>query len=405
MKEYVFFTMNNFEKEGGGTIRMYGILNSLSKSSRVTLISNAIDTSKFHEDIQHIPLNFVYTPRKKREFQLLLTYTPIPVVNLFNLELLKLLKNILSKYSGKNIFFFEYLDNSIGFWLKRNNVLKSYTNDLHGVATIEFDYQREVATNYRQKVVAMLKYKSAYILDKKVLSNAFKNIYASNAMMNYFKTLYPKLKDKPHTIVPYLLPLNSNKNSNPELVRRILIKYNVSPKDKVIMFAGAFKPTGGVMDLIKAFEMIHMRDESVLLMLVGDGVEQSKCKSYVNHSKLGEKIIFVGRTPYDHLSSYQDIAHVLVCPDTDNEFSNLIVHVKYLDALLANKVVVNGSFDSVLEINPHEELSPLFEPSNVDMLATLLGEILRNYDDYKEKYGDTKQIVLSTLTYSSISTL
>lgn len=53
-KQYIFFTLNNFLKEGGGTVRMYGVLNSLAEMGhQVTIISNAQTLDKFHPDIIH----------------------------------------------------------------------------------------------------------------------------------------------------------------------------------------------------------------------------------------------------------------------------------------------------------------------------------------------------------------
>lgn len=46
MENTVFFTMNDFQKEGGGTIRMLGIINELAKiKEHIILISNIADRS------------------------------------------------------------------------------------------------------------------------------------------------------------------------------------------------------------------------------------------------------------------------------------------------------------------------------------------------------------------------
>ncbi len=46
--QYVFFSMRNFKRDGGGSIRMYGVLNALAdRGHDVTFISNATTFVKF----------------------------------------------------------------------------------------------------------------------------------------------------------------------------------------------------------------------------------------------------------------------------------------------------------------------------------------------------------------------
>ena len=59
-KEFVFFSENDFVKEGGGTIRMLGIMNELAeKGHAVTFISNTARVGLFHPSVKHIPVNFL----------------------------------------------------------------------------------------------------------------------------------------------------------------------------------------------------------------------------------------------------------------------------------------------------------------------------------------------------------
>ncbi|MDG4949890.1 glycosyltransferase family 4 protein [Weeksellaceae bacterium KMM 9724] len=403
LKPYTFFALNTFEKEGGGTIRMYGMLNSLAgKGHPVTLISNAKDHSKFHSNIRHIPINYIITPEEKRKFQFLLSALPLFVVNWFFKDLLNHLKEVFKNSSLEKVYFFEYLDNSIGYWLKKNKVINSYINDLHGVATLEFDFQRKNKTSLKDKAILNAKYLSAKKLDEKVLKEAEYNIYASNAMFDYYVELYPQLRNQKLVILPYLLPIEaSEREINTELVESFKHQYHIQPDNKVILFAGAFKLTGGVLDLIQAFHKISAKHENAILLLVGDGYEFNNCQAYVSQHNLKNKVIFTGRTPYDHLASYQELADVIVCPDKDNVFSQLIIHVKYLDSLLSNKPVINGSFKSVMELNPAKKLSLTFEPSNIADLANELENALIHNQQLKEKYKNNRQEVLSSLTYAT----
>ena len=76
-KRFVFFSMNDFVNEGGGTIRMQGILNELAKSGQeVIFISNAENKDGFHPSIKHISIAYKFSRNDKRRFQFLLGLFP-----------------------------------------------------------------------------------------------------------------------------------------------------------------------------------------------------------------------------------------------------------------------------------------------------------------------------------------
>jgi hypothetical protein len=82
-------------------------------------------------------------------------------------------------------------------------------------------------------------------------------------------------------------------------------------------------------------------------------------------------------------------------------YSQLIIHVKYFDALVSGKLVINGSFNSVREVNPDDFLSVSFEPSNVQDLADKIEYCMDNQEELQVKYKHVPQYVLDNFTYSS----
>ena len=110
------------------------------------------------------------------------------------------------------------------------------------------------------------------------------------------------------------------------------------------------------------------------------------------------------RQPYDYLSSFQEVANVLVCPDRQNLFSDLIVHVKYLDALVSGKIVINGNFKSVAEINQAKQLSLLFTPSDVNDLISKMRQSIKEYNKLATDFADSAQHTLDNLTYAQFIT-
>lgn len=403
MEQIVFFTMNDFQKEGGGTIRMLGIINELAKiKNNIILISNIKDESKVKANVKHISLGYEASREDKRKIQFRLALFNPKKLNKECPELLTKLKFVFSDLNPNSKFiFFEYLDNSIGYWLKMNKIIPGYTNDIHGIASNEFDFQAKKTTSFSSKLFFKLKKNISLKLDKKVFENADGIFYASEAMLHYFTHLYSSLLQKKNYYLPYALNHQNVKSADAALIQNLKKDFGIKESDFVFLFAGAYKETGGIQDLITAFDEVAIKHKQAKLILVGDGPTMEDCKKVAKTIINKDRLFFLGRQPYDYLPSFQEMSQVLVCPDRQNLFSDLIVHVKYLDALVSGKLVINGSFKSVLEINKKQPLSLLFKPSDVKDLSLKMNEAIENYNVLTEKFDGSKQYALQNLTYTN----
>lgn len=406
MEKFVFFTLNDFQNEGGGTIRMLGIINELAKLDKeITLISNIIDTSKIDQRIKLIPINIDFTRQDKRKFQFVLGTVGYKQLNKSFGNLFNRLKNIFSVFDENHkLIFFEYLDNSIAYWLKSNSIIKGYINDIHGIATNEFAFQAKKSKSLKSKVIFKIKENISIRLDKKVFNEADGIIYASDAMIKHYNILYPSLTKKKNYYLPYVLNFQNLQAYDTSLVSQFKKELNISENDFVFLFAGGFKETGGLQDLIKAFEKVGSLFSNAKLVLIGDGPSFNECKAMVQVNPYKNRIYLLGRQPYNYLTSFQELSNVLICPDRQNLFSDLIVHVKYLDALVSGKIVINGRFQSVMEINKDKELSLLFKPSDVEDLATKMIFSVENYDDLLVKFKDVSTYTRDNLVYKKYIT-
>lgn len=405
-RKFVFFSLRNFERDGGGSIRMYGILNALAdKGNEVIFISNAKVKNKFHRNIKHIPVNFELGNKSKRILQGLASFLPPKLVLFIYRKLFKIIQQCVDEVvlDNETVYFFEYLDNTIGYLLKVKDDKYKYINDIHGVSTIEFQYQYQKTPNLLKKAVHYLKYLSSYYLDKKVFLNAEGFLYASNAMKNYYENMYGGIKEKKQYILPYLLGDVAGKNEcNYALSQELQMNYNLSKNDFVIFFAGGYKPTSGVDDLVLAFSSLQKRYKNLKMILIGEGPFRNKCVNLVRQNHIEDKVVFINRVPYEDLACYQSLANVIICPDKQNSYSDLIVHLKYFDSLISGKLVINGSFISVQEVNKDEFLSLNFIPSDVNDLANTIEHVIVDYDELTEKYRDVKKYAFEKLTYSSL---
>jgi len=398
---FVFFSMRDFTRDGGGSIRMYGILNAIAiKGYEVIFISNAKQNKNFHQSIIHIPINHAFSAKQKALFQFLLSFLPASIVSLCYKSFLKKISIVLNKVVKDNepVYFFEYLDNSIAYALKKNEIISSYINDIHGVVPVEFQMRVKSSNNAIKKIYYYFKYVSSKALDKKVFNYADGLIYVSKKMESYYEATTLKRRKPILYIIPNVLGSTKLSSSvDMELKRYLLNQFRIEKNDFIFMFAGSYKATSGVEDLIVAFKKLYNDYLNIKLMLIGKPTEVCK-KMAIGFEK---NIIFIDNIPYDKLYTYQNLANVIVCPDRMNPYSNMIVHLKYFDALASGKLVINGNFDSVMEINKNNCLSLTFEPSNVNSLYGSMKICIENYDFLVDEYKDVEKYTREHLTYSN----
>ena len=398
MNKFVFLTFSDFSSDGGGRVRIYGILNALAKEGKeIILISNAKDTSKFHSNIKHISLNLSISTKKKKLLQLSLAIFPNVINRLLFSKYLNSFDSNIDNKLKKEIIFFEYLDNSFGYFLKQNRVINSYINDIHGIAPLEFYNNKSKGI---KKIYNIFRYHVSKKLDYKVMKNATKIIAVSEAMKKYFLREYPFLENK---II--VIPDGVSKEFCSQKVDKMLLKditkiYKQDNK-KIILFAGNFKDLGGVLDLVNAFIKITKKREDVKLLLIGDGEHFNHVKKIIENFNLKSLIYLLGRIPYNKLKTYQELADIIVCPDRQHPYSEIVPHIKYFDSLASGKVVINGSFDSIKEINKNEKLSIDFQPSNINDLEDKINLVLENLEIYKNKNKFTKNYICKDFTYEA----
>lgn len=390
----ILFTLNDLMKVGGAALRIRGLASSFSKSSDVILLSN--NRNNNIEGIDNVYLNCSFSSFEKKLFQFVITFFPIALVFiLFRSKLIEL-ESMLKKLNistDDELIFCEYLDNSLGYFFKLQGTIVQYTNDHHGIATIEFQQSSS-------SLISKLKYFVAKVHDEKVLSFSKKHIFASEAMKKYYYVNFHAYRDKEVKILPYYIVNDSySLKLDKFFIDDFIFKYNLNSEAKKILFVGYFKKLGGVSDLVQAFSRLSKKLTPLELLLVGDGPEYENISNLVNELGLTDSVILPGRIDFKYLASLHSLADVVVCPDRFNSYSNMIVHLKYYHSLLSGLPVVCGSFDSVSEINIDNSLSIDFIPSDVESLSLSISTALSTTKESKERI---REFVFQNFSYDSI---
>ena len=67
---------------------------------------------------------------------------------------------------------------------------------------------------------------------------------------------------------------------------------------------------------------------------------------------------------------------------------------------MSGKIVVNGAFKSVKEVNVDDSLSISFEPSNIESLTNAIDYCVKNLEELQRKYQKNPKYAYENLTYS-----
>ena len=220
--------------------------------------------------------------------------------------------------------------------------------------------------------------------------------------MSFFNDNYPKFRSKKYFYIPYLLDSAAlDVQIDTSFQKDIVDRYALDRFSSIVFYAGAYKEIGGVSDLVEAFALVLKNNPEVGLVLVGGGPCQNLVDSKIEGLGLGEKVIQLGFQPYDKLFSLQSLSDVIVCPDRENLYSNLIVHLKYFDSVASNKPVVCGSFSAVNEININNQLSIPYKPSDLPCMADTINKVLAGDLIDVSSIKGNRALIKNKFTYNS----
>jgi len=142
---------------------------------------------------------------------------------------------------------------------------------------------------------------------------------------------------------------------------------------KNILYVGNFIKHKGVLELIKAFANLNMRD--VGLILVGDGVEKENYVNYVGSNNISH-IYFEGFKQKEKIVIYYEFADIFVLPSF-NEVWGLVVNEAMSCGLPILSSIYAGATRDIVRngVNGYS-----FDPANIHELADKMKELLLDED-------------------------
>ena len=120
-----------------------------------------------------------------------------------------------------------------------------------------------------------------------------------------------------------------NKNITEEEIRKIKEKYEISEKDKVLLFTGRIVPEKGVLELIKAIKKVNSKNYK--LIIVGSSLNQLDTKTKYEelvekvYENVKDRVVFTGFIKYNEIGKIYKIADIAIIPSIWNDPAPLTI--------------------------------------------------------------------------------
>lgn len=189
----------------------------------------------------------------------------------------------------------------------------------------------------------LVEYLTLFLCDKTI----DELIVPTEKTKNLFKEKY-KVKRDVH-VIPTGIDVSRfyNENINKDEVLELKKELGIKPRNFNILYVGRIAKEKNIEFLIENFKNVLKKVRFCKMYIVGDGPDIKDLIELTNKNKLDDKIVFVGKVPWEDVPKYYAACDVFVTAST-SETQGLTV----LEAMAASKPVVaikDESFELVID--------------------------------------------------------
>ncbi len=167
-------------------------------------------------------------------------------------------------------------------------------------------------------------------------------------------------------VVPNFIDCSSYRNSFSQSLR----DYFAPKNEKLFIHVSNFRKVKRVEDVIKIFDIINEKEPSKLL-LVGDGPERAKLESLCRKLQIYNSVKFLGKTK--DITNLMSISDVFLLPSEKESFGLVA-----LEAMACGVPVISSNAGGLKEVNIHGETGYLSDVGDIDSMADLALEIIKD---------------------------
>jgi glycosyltransferase involved in cell wall biosynthesis len=221
--------------------------------------------------------------------------------------------------------------------------------------------------------------KMAIWFEKRILQSAHLLVTISNCFKKKISVHHAidekKIQVLPNAIDPDILDPRRYEEGT---IRR---KYRLE-HSFIIGFVGLFVPWHGILFLLDTFAKLAAENDSVHLLLVGDGPERVAIEDRIRDTALMDKVTMTGYIHHKDVPAFIKSFDVAVMPDSNEHGSPM----KIFEYLGMSKPTVAPSYSPIQEVLVDRKNALLFEPNNGKGLYLAL-ETLINDGELRNQLG------------------
>ncbi|MDY6930443.1 MAG: glycosyltransferase family 4 protein [Halobacteriota archaeon] len=223
--------------------------------------------------------------------------------------------------------------------------------------------------------------------EKLIIKQPYGKTVLSEAMKDFLVEVY-KIPEENIFVTPIGIepkPYKDTYNKDTTLLKKLGIDGK-----KIILYAGWISALHGVIDLVKAIEIINIKNKDLILLIVGFGPLEPLIKDYVKRKQI-KNVFFVGKVPHEEINRYLSIADVLVIPHVRCMQTELNPTTKLFEYLASGKPIVSSKLKPIVDIVGDNAV--LVEPEDPQSIADGISRLLNDEALSKELGENGKEIV------------
>ncbi|MBE6154773.1 MAG: glycosyltransferase family 4 protein [Firmicutes bacterium] len=238
--------------------------------------------------------------------------------------------------------------------------------------------------------------------DYKFINNT---AYKILVISNYLKERLNKV-EKTEKIEVFSNAIDANKylnhKANQEKLAELKVKYNINDNDKIIGYVGRIDPEKGLLELIKAFNLLDKKN--VKLLLVCDNYMNIKyikghTKKLYKETEKNSNIVITGRIEYEQIIDYYDLIDILVIPTICQEAFGLVA----LEGKALKKRIIytdSGAMPEILSDKIYKKIplnkdivNNLYKAMNEELSKDIKINKKTNIQGFEEYYENFSKVI------------
>jgi len=179
-------------------------------------------------------------------------------------------------------------------------------------------------------------------------------------------------------------------------------KYGFTANDKIVLFVGSlsiYNRYKGVDYLIRALHEIRSVNNSVKLLIVGEGKLVSELKELAKELKLEKEVIFATSVSDEELPYCYAMCDVFALPSISGPESFGIV---LLEAMASGKPVIASGLPGVNDVVKDGITGYLVEPKNVKQLSQRILKIIKDVKLGKKFGRNSQRVIIEEYQWANI---